>query len=318
MLAMADKNFALTHRLIVVTAIVLFMVSAGLVAYLYGTYNRERDALGDASAVVSNARQALAAGSADVEAALDAVQDMLQRTIPSHRTETSFRTRRLSFELDSRSSVEALDAALLEVDADIRGHVQTLRAQRDHLFLGMLGLSFALMASLLVVSNWAYRRQRTLLEDISESDRRFRQIAENISEMFWLSDVRSNRVLYMSPTFEAVFGISLDRLYADRNVWMRVVHPDDIARIQHAQASALKEERVDFEYRVLRADGKIRWLRACLEPVRDESGVVIRIAGVAEDMTARRQFEGDLYDSRERLRLLIEHAPAAFAMFDTH
>ena len=137
-------------------------------------------------------------------------------------------------------------------------------------------------------------RTRTLStahESLRESEERFRQMANNISEIFWMSTADNKQVLYLSPGFETISGRSIDEVYQKPATWSELVHPDDRDRVFKTALSQPVTEEYDIEYRILRPDGAIRWLRDRAFPVRDESGAVYRVAGIAEDITERKLAE---------------------------
>jgi PAS domain S-box-containing protein len=133
-------------------------------------------------------------------------------------------------------------------------------------------------------------RRRCAEESLRENEERFRQLAENIREVFWLTEPETGRVLYVSPGFETVWGQSAQALYNDRRVWTNSIHPEDRERVMRASANQLTGT-YDEEYRILRPDGGVRWVRARGFPVRDARGNVYRVAGLAEDVSERRQLE---------------------------
>lgn len=125
---------------------------------------------------------------------------------------------------------------------------------------------------------------------LRESEERFRQLAENINEVFWMSDAVTGEVLYVSPAYETIWGQSRETLYKNPDNWMEAIHRDDrphVVAAREAQAGGGYHET----YRILRPDGKLRWVRDRAFPIRDASGAVYRIAGTAEDITERRQLE---------------------------
>jgi PAS domain S-box-containing protein len=151
---------------------------------------------------------------------------------------------------------------------------------------------------------------------LSESERRFRQIAENIREVFWVLDVVENRFTFVSPMYEEVFGKSCASLYADSRSFLEVIHPDDRARIEAAAERALAGRQVDERYRVLRPDGSMRWVRARTFPVPEPTGPIRHMVGVGEDITeAHRQLEGvqlaeaALRESEERFATAFRSTP---------
>ena len=131
--------------------------------------------------------------------------------------------------------------------------------------------------------------QRAAEDALRRSEERFRELAESIREVFWLAEPHG-RVLYVSPAFESVWGFGTAELYARPTLWREHIHEEDRPRILEAQQGEL-DGTYDEEYRVVRPDGTVRWIRDRAFPVRDASGAVVRVAGVAEDITERRELE---------------------------
>jgi PAS domain S-box-containing protein len=131
------------------------------------------------------------------------------------------------------------------------------------------------------------------------SEERFRQITESISEVFWLTTVDKHEVQYLSPAYDSIWGRSRTEAMATPNAWMDAIHPEDRARVIEAATTNQVFDDYDEEYRIVRPDGAIRWIRDRAFPVRDEQGRVVRVAGVAEDITARRHLEEQLRQSQK-------------------
>ncbi|MBK7973447.1 MAG: PAS domain-containing protein [Deltaproteobacteria bacterium] len=83
-------------------------------------------------------------------------------------------------------------------------------------------------------------------------------------------------------------GAARGALLADPAEWLDAVHPDDRERVAALASSAASGEAHDVEYRIHRLDGAVRWVRELAYPVRDPAGAVVRVSGVAEDVTERR------------------------------
>ena len=125
---------------------------------------------------------------------------------------------------------------------------------------------------------------------LRESEERFRQLAENISDVFFLFDAREHRVLYVSPAYEEIWGESCARLYENPDAWRDALHPDDRERIARCHAERVETGGGhDIEYRIVREDGSVRWIRDRTFPIHDDAGLLQRIAGVASDITARKK-----------------------------
>jgi PAS domain S-box-containing protein len=129
--------------------------------------------------------------------------------------------------------------------------------------------------------------------DLRVSEERFRQVVESIRDVFWMLDVATGRVLYVSPAYETVWGRSCESLYAAPRSWTEPIHPDDKVRVLVAQPNLLRGN-YDENYRIVRPDGAVRWIHDQAYPVKGADGTVQRIVGVAEDVTAERELETKL------------------------
>ncbi len=137
------------------------------------------------------------------------------------------------------------------------------------------------------------RQQRLWAEQaLRESEERFRQLAENITEsVFWMSDPQAKQMLYVSPAYEQIWGASSASLYANSLEWIESIHPDDRQRIQTIFFEQSLQGNYDEEYRIVRPDGSIRWIRDRSFPMKDHTGKPYRAVGFAEDITNRKSTE---------------------------
>ncbi len=138
---------------------------------------------------------------------------------------------------------------------------------------------------------------------LRESEARFRQMAENIHEVFWMGSVGKDSLDYISPAYEEIWGRTCASLYEDPRSFLDAIHPDDRARVIAAIANQFQEDYSE-EYRIIQPNGSIRWIwdRAFL--IRNEAGAVYRLVGVAQDITERKQAETIVRQQTERERLL--------------
>jgi PAS domain S-box-containing protein len=141
-------------------------------------------------------------------------------------------------------------------------------------------------------------------EQLRKTMQQLRQLAENITDAFWMRNVGDTRMVYVSPAYERIWGRSCKDLYRSPSGWIEAVHPEDRQRVAQAMTQQSAGEH-GAEYRIVRADGTVRWIRDRAFPIRDSAGAVIRIVGIAEDITDRRQLESEILEisDREQARL---------------
>lgn len=144
--------------------------------------------------------------------------------------------------------------------------------------LRSIGVAFDKMAEQL------QRRDIALLE----SEHRFRQMAENIGEVFWLYDFEQERVLYVNPAFEQVFGRPVSELLSSTTVWHDAIHPEDRAWVMEAFQNERSVSR-ESVYRIIHSNGSVRWLNDRSFPIPNSEGRVTRVAGILADVTAQRE-----------------------------
>ena len=146
--------------------------------------------------------------------------------------------------------------------------------------------------------------QMRIAAQIQESEERFRQLAENITEVFWMFDAETLAMLYISPAYEQVWGRSCASLYEHPRSFLHAILPEDRELVDACLKRQLNGEQTVSEYRVMQPSGGVRWIRDRGFPIRDSSGRVYRVAGIAEDMTERKLVED------ERAALLISERAA--------
>ena len=128
----------------------------------------------------------------------------------------------------------------------------------------------------------------------------FDEIAASLTDVFWLLNAASGRVLYVSPAYEKIWGRSRQALYSDSVEWQRAIHQDDRARVIAAIDEAItKASSFDIEFRIVTKGGAQLFIHNRGEPVFNENGQIIRLAGVATDITSRKELETKLREVAE-------------------
>ncbi|WP_202921373.1 two-component system sensor histidine kinase NtrB [Anatilimnocola aggregata] len=149
--------------------------------------------------------------------------------------------------------------------------------------------------------------RRLAEQALRESHDRLVQLAASIDSAFWIEDRTTSapgRVIYLSPGYESIWGFRVeDALRAEQHAIWKSVHEDDRHRVQAFLHVDHDGPSPTADFRIRRPDGAIRWVRARAFPVCDATGKVERVAGIAEDITVRKEDE-DRERRSERLATL--------------
>ena len=136
-----------------------------------------------------------------------------------------------------------------------------------------------------------------------ESERRFRDMAANIPEVFWLFDWPNQKVDYVSPAYEKIWGRRVEDLYENYDEWARSIHPEDLTNAQSSFDNILKTGGGETrEYRIIRPDGSVRWISDRGFAIYNKKGKIKRIAGIAADITKRKEIQRKLDENEQELR----------------
>ncbi len=135
---------------------------------------------------------------------------------------------------------------------------------------------------------------------LQEREELFRQLSENIQEVFWLSTPDRRHIWFVSPAYEAIWGRSCQSLYDNPLTFQDSIHPEDRPQILQSFAGESLDGGV-HEYRILRPDNSMRWIRERVFPIKNADGQVYRLAGLAEDMTTRKKAEAALRETEQQL-----------------
>lgn len=137
-------------------------------------------------------------------------------------------------------------------------------------------------------------------EQLHKTMQQLRQLADNIADAFWMRSPGETRMVYVSPAYEKIWGRGCRELYQSPSAWLDAIHSEDRENV--AEAMRVKQTTGEYnqEYRIMRPDRTIRWIRDRAFPIRDRTGNVIRIVGIAEDITDRRNLERQVLEITDR------------------
>jgi PAS domain S-box-containing protein len=158
--------------------------------------------------------------------------------------------------------------------------------------------------------------QTAIDERLGKADAAFRLITETIQDVFWMSTPGIQKMLYVSPAYEKIWGRSRETLYKSPKSFADAIHPEDRDRIiegvkAHARGSW------DFEYRIIQPDGSVRWIHDRGFPLRDEKGTLYLMTGVASDITERKCMEMLLQDKNEFFETILSNIHFLIAYMDS-
>lgn len=151
--------------------------------------------------------------------------------------------------------------------------------------------------------------------NLKESEETLHQISDKINEVFWIRDLATNAIIYVSPAYSKIWGFSCESLYQNPNQWIEAVHPEDRKNVEDKFYNH-HDDYVNIEYRIIRSDGSIRWLNVRCFPIKNKEKNIYRTGGFAEDITSRKEIEKALIESEKRYRYIYHNTPVMLHSID--
>ncbi|MDE3213066.1 MAG: PAS domain S-box protein, partial [Bacteroidota bacterium] len=145
-------------------------------------------------------------------------------------------------------------------------------------------------------------------EEIIRSNRQFQNLVESISGVYWVNDLSNYQTLYISPSYEKIWGRSCEDLYRNPSDFINSIHPEDRETIIEAHRNIGSSSMAQVNYRIIRPNGEVRWISAKTNVVTDQDGKQ-REYGYAEDITERKMAEANLLESENRLKTILDNEP---------
>ncbi len=151
---------------------------------------------------------------------------------------------------------------------------------------------------------------------LRESEKNVSNILNTIDDVVMSYSLRDERTAYLSPSLEKIFGVKLGRHIADWHLWMESVHPDDMQKLNDSIARLAEHGLSDEEFRILRPDGSIAWVRSRAKIICDEAGRPDRLDRIISDITERKQAEIALRESEAKLAALFSSMTEMVVLHD--
>ncbi|HMU84989.1 MAG TPA: PAS domain-containing protein, partial [Leptospiraceae bacterium] len=136
-------------------------------------------------------------------------------------------------------------------------------------------------------------------EALALAERKFSDLAETIDEVFWMVNKDKTQMLYVSPAFERIFERTCASLYQNPLEWIECIHPDDRRRVLESAMNQVSSGHYAEDYRIVRPDGQIRWIRDTGFTRKNRNGEVIGFAGVARDITDQKLMAEQILHSQK-------------------
>ncbi|MCT7948891.1 PAS domain S-box protein [Ancylothrix sp. C2] len=148
--------------------------------------------------------------------------------------------------------------------------------------------------------------RQVVTEALRQSEERLNSILNSLDDVVWSIDTGNFATLYISPAAEKIYGCAISDFFNKPDLWSTIVHPQDRENVEKATQKLFKNGFVEFEYRILRSDSEVRWLRSQSRLVYDANGKPIRMDGIASDITARKAAEALVRSSEARFKHLAK------------
>ena len=184
----------------------------------------------------------------------------------------------------------------------------TLLATRLHaidLSSMLLGIALAtfcvvlfFLSRFLLTAREQHRQAASALDttetSLLESEERFRQMADNIQEIFWMIDAETRKTLYVNPAYETITGRSREALKENPLSYEEIIHPDDRVQVLFKLDEATRTGNLDERFRIVLPSGDPRWVWVRGFPVWDGKGRIRQLVGTALDITTQKHTEEEV------------------------
>jgi diguanylate cyclase (GGDEF)-like protein/PAS domain S-box-containing protein len=143
-------------------------------------------------------------------------------------------------------------------------------------------------------------------ESLRSSEEKFRELAEHIRVVFFVTTPEPFAITYISPAYDQIFGRQRQQVYDQPTAWIESIYPEDRERVFSVLAESQQGLETKVEYRIVRPDGSVRWISTLTFPVHDSNGKLVRMVGILDDITERKEKAEALRDAHEELNVALK------------
>ena len=215
----------------------------------------------------------------------------LRKSLPQGAIATPTRLKQIVEQVSARPPVNSLTEVQLQ-NRELLDTLSELRAKQDDLLALTQELEDTNRG---VVALYAEIEEKA--ERLRESEERFRQMAENIDDVFWICSLIDRELLYVSEAYDLIWGASRNALETMPEAWLESVHQDDRHRVEQSFYRLFENHPYEEQFRIVLPDGKLRWVRDRAFPVKNADNATYRIARITSDISASKLAEKMLQDA---------------------
>lgn len=140
---------------------------------------------------------------------------------------------------------------------------------------------------------------------LERQEAQFRQLHDSLAEVLWLASADGKEMLYVSPAFERLYGFSPEEFRRNPQLWFEAIHPEDRGIAAASHEALQREGRASCEYRLLLADGTVRWMSDRKRVIVDEEGLVQMIGGIGEDISEAKARVAEGVQTQAKLEQMV-------------
>jgi PAS domain S-box-containing protein len=156
----------------------------------------------------------------------------------------------------------------------------------------------------------------SMTRELGASAARLKLALEASKTGIWTWEVATNVVTW-TPECHEITGLAEWAFGGSLADFLRLVHPDDLARVNDSIQAALTDRGLfQIELRLVRPDGEVRWIEDLGRASYDAEGRPLSMLGTITDITARKRTEALLAARERELRSVTDNTPVVIARFD--